>query len=108
MRILVALFCVVEAYSLNNSALDILVMTGFGIAGYLMKKLKYEGAQAPPEKTGLGRKGLRRSLVFRATGRSPLRFSTLLYALRFPFRVLFRIPNSAFRIFITLLRPAKI
>ena len=41
---LVVLFCVVRAYSLNNSALDILVMTGFGIAGYLMKKLKYEGA----------------------------------------------------------------
>ena len=38
------LFCVVGAYSLNNSASDILVMTGFGIAGYLMKKLKYEGA----------------------------------------------------------------
>jgi putative tricarboxylic transport membrane protein len=41
---LIVLFCVVGAYSLNNSASDILVMTGFGIAGYLMKKLKYEGA----------------------------------------------------------------
>lgn len=41
---LIVLFCVVGAYSLNNSALDILVMTGFGIVGYLMKKLKYEGA----------------------------------------------------------------
>ena len=41
---LIALFCVVGAYSLKNSASDILVMTGFGIAGYLMKKLKYEGA----------------------------------------------------------------
>ncbi len=41
---LIVLFCVVGAYSLNNSALDILVMTGFGVMGYLMKKLKYEGA----------------------------------------------------------------
>jgi len=41
---LIVLFCVVGAYSLNNSASDILVMTGFGIPGYLMKKLKYEGA----------------------------------------------------------------
>jgi putative tricarboxylic transport membrane protein len=41
---LIVLFCVVGAYSLNNSALDILVMTGFGVTGYLMKKLKYEGA----------------------------------------------------------------
>ena len=41
---LIVLFCVVGAYSLNNSASDILVMNGFGIPGYLMKKLKYEGA----------------------------------------------------------------
>jgi putative tricarboxylic transport membrane protein len=41
---LIVLFCVVGAFSLNNSGLDILVMTGFGIAGYLMKKLKFEGA----------------------------------------------------------------
>jgi putative tricarboxylic transport membrane protein len=41
---LIVLFCVVGAYSLNISASDILVMTGFGILGYLMKKLKYEGA----------------------------------------------------------------
>lgn len=41
---LIVLFCVVGAYSLNNSALDILVMTGFGVLGYLMRKLNYEGA----------------------------------------------------------------
>ncbi len=41
---LIVLFCVVGAYSLNNSVSDILVMTVFGIVGYLMKKLKYEGA----------------------------------------------------------------
>jgi putative tricarboxylic transport membrane protein len=41
---LIVLFCVLGAYSLNNSAQDILVMTGFGVIGYLMKKLQYEGA----------------------------------------------------------------
>jgi putative tricarboxylic transport membrane protein len=41
---LIVLFCVVGAYSLNNSASDILIMTVFGMIGYLMKKLKYEGA----------------------------------------------------------------
>ncbi len=41
---LIVLFCLVGAYSLNNSPYDILVMLGFGILGYLMRKLKYEGA----------------------------------------------------------------
>jgi len=41
---LIILFCLVGAYSLNNSSYDILVMLGFGILGYLMRKLKYEGA----------------------------------------------------------------
>jgi putative tricarboxylic transport membrane protein len=41
---MIVLFCLVGAYSLNNSAYDILVMLGFGILGYLMRKLKYEGA----------------------------------------------------------------
>jgi putative tricarboxylic transport membrane protein len=41
---LIVLFCLVGAFSLNNSAYDILVMLGFGVLGYLMRKLKYEGA----------------------------------------------------------------
>jgi len=41
---MIVLFCLVGAYSLNNSSYDILVMMGFGILGYLMKKLNYEGA----------------------------------------------------------------
>jgi putative tricarboxylic transport membrane protein len=41
---MIVLFCLVGAYSLNNSSYDILVMLGFGILGYLMRKLKYEGA----------------------------------------------------------------
>jgi putative tricarboxylic transport membrane protein len=41
---LIVLFCLVGAYSLNNSADDILVMMIFGLAGYLMRKLHYEGA----------------------------------------------------------------
>jgi putative tricarboxylic transport membrane protein len=41
---LIVLFCLVGAFSLNNSAYDILVMLGFGVLGYLMRKLNYEGA----------------------------------------------------------------
>ena len=41
---MIVLFCLVGAFSLNNSAYDILVMLGFGVLGYLMRKLKYEGA----------------------------------------------------------------
>jgi putative tricarboxylic transport membrane protein len=41
---LIILFCLVGAYSLNNSANDIIVMLGFGVLGYLFRKLKYEGA----------------------------------------------------------------
>ena len=41
---MIVLFCLVGAYSLNNSAHDILVMLGFGLLGYLMRKLNYEGA----------------------------------------------------------------
>jgi putative tricarboxylic transport membrane protein len=42
---LIALFCVIGAYSVNGSIADIFVMIFFGIVGYLMKKLRYE---APP------------------------------------------------------------
>jgi len=41
---LIVLFCLVGAYSLNNSPADVLIMTVFGVAGYLMKKLDYEAA----------------------------------------------------------------
>jgi putative tricarboxylic transport membrane protein len=41
---LVILFCVIGAYSLNNSTFDIIVMTIFGIVGYLFRKFDYEGA----------------------------------------------------------------
>jgi putative tricarboxylic transport membrane protein len=41
---LIVLFCLVGAYSLNSSANDILIMMVFGILGYLMRKLQYEGA----------------------------------------------------------------
>jgi putative tricarboxylic transport membrane protein len=41
---LIVLFCLVGAYSLNNSATDILIMLVFGVIGYLMRKLDYEGA----------------------------------------------------------------
>lgn len=41
---LILLFCLIGAYSLNNSAFDIILMTIFGIVGYLFRKFNYEGA----------------------------------------------------------------
>jgi putative tricarboxylic transport membrane protein len=41
---LILLFCLVGAYSINNSTFDMAVMLAFGILGYLMKKYGYEGA----------------------------------------------------------------
>ena len=40
---LIILFCLIGAYSLNNSTVDIFVMILFGIVGYLMRKFGYEG-----------------------------------------------------------------
>jgi putative tricarboxylic transport membrane protein len=34
----------IGAYSLRNSAADILIMVVFGVLGYLMRKLRYEAA----------------------------------------------------------------
>ena len=41
---LIILFCLIGAYSLNNTAFDVGVMVIFGLIGYLMKKFDYEGA----------------------------------------------------------------
>jgi putative tricarboxylic transport membrane protein len=41
---LILLFCLIGTYSVNNSPLDLLLMILFGIIGYLMKKVGYEGA----------------------------------------------------------------
>lgn len=41
---LIILFCLVGAYSINNSVFDIGVMLMFGIIGYLLKKFDYEAA----------------------------------------------------------------
>lgn len=40
---LVLLFCVLGAYGINNNVFDVVVMLIFGIAGYLLKKKRYEG-----------------------------------------------------------------
>lgn len=39
---LILLFCLIGAYSANSSILDLKVMLGFGILGYLMRKFDYE------------------------------------------------------------------
>ena len=41
---LILLFCLIGAYSLENNSADIVVMLLFGIAGFLMKKFRYDGA----------------------------------------------------------------
>ena len=41
---LILLFCLIGAYSLDNSASDVVIMLAFGILGFLMKKFGYDGA----------------------------------------------------------------
>lgn len=41
---LILLFCIIGAYSLNNSIFDVEIMMLFGLVGYLFKKFEYEGA----------------------------------------------------------------
>jgi putative tricarboxylic transport membrane protein len=41
---LVMLFCLTGMYSVNNFVVDLWVMLGFGVLGYLMRKCAYEGA----------------------------------------------------------------
>ena len=41
---LILLFCLIGAYSLNNSIVEVLIMVIFGIIGYLFKKFEYEAA----------------------------------------------------------------
>jgi putative tricarboxylic transport membrane protein len=41
---LILLFCLIGAYSLNNSTFDVMVMIFFGGVGYLMRKFGYECA----------------------------------------------------------------
>ena len=41
---MILLFCLIGAYSLNNSITEVLIMVIFGLIGYLFKKFEYEGA----------------------------------------------------------------
>jgi putative tricarboxylic transport membrane protein len=41
---LILLFCLIGTYSINNSTLDLFLMILFGVVGYLMRKIGYEGA----------------------------------------------------------------
>jgi putative tricarboxylic transport membrane protein len=41
---LILLFCLIGAYSIANSAVDVLIMIIFGVLGYLFRKTDYEGA----------------------------------------------------------------
>ncbi|MBI4537162.1 MAG: tripartite tricarboxylate transporter permease [candidate division NC10 bacterium] len=41
---LIIVFCVIGAYSLDNSSADVLMMVGLGLAGYLMRKVDLDPA----------------------------------------------------------------
>jgi putative tricarboxylic transport membrane protein len=41
---LILLFCLIGAYSINNSVFDVVVMIIFGVMGYLFRKFEFEGA----------------------------------------------------------------
>jgi putative tricarboxylic transport membrane protein len=41
---LILIFCLIGAYSINNSAFDVLIMMIFGVVGYLFRKFEYQGA----------------------------------------------------------------
>jgi len=41
---LILLFCLIGSYSLGNNKFDVLIMVIFGVIGYLMKKVRFEGA----------------------------------------------------------------
>jgi putative tricarboxylic transport membrane protein len=41
---LIVLFCIIGAYSLNNSVFEIIIMLIFGLLGYLFRKFDYEPA----------------------------------------------------------------
>ena len=41
---LILMFCIIGAYSVNFSILDLNLMVGFGVMGYLMRKFEYEPA----------------------------------------------------------------
>lgn len=42
MSVLIVMFCVIGAYSLNNSLFDVVVMIGFGFLGYGLRKSGFD------------------------------------------------------------------
>ncbi len=49
---IILVFMVVGAYSVSNSVFDVVVMTLFGIIGYLLRKLDFPGAHRPDAHPG--------------------------------------------------------
>jgi putative tricarboxylic transport membrane protein len=41
---LILFFCIIGSYSINNSVVDVIIMVGSGVLGYLLKKFNYEAA----------------------------------------------------------------
>ena len=45
---MILLFCLIGAYSINNTAMDILIMNIFGLLGYVMKKVELRRGSLGP------------------------------------------------------------
>jgi putative tricarboxylic transport membrane protein len=73
---LILLFCVIGAFSLNYSTIEVFFLIFFGLLGYLMKKLRYEAAPLilALVLTPMLENGLRQSLII--SQGSPLIFVT--------------------------------
>lgn len=71
---LIMLICLVAAYSLNNSVVDMVIMGIFGILGYFMKKFEYPAAPLVLALVlgGMFEQSLRQALIL--SGGSPLIF----------------------------------
>jgi putative tricarboxylic transport membrane protein len=41
---LILIFCLIGAYSINNNVSDVLIMSIFGVIGYLFRKFEYQGS----------------------------------------------------------------
>ena len=44
MSVLIVMFCVIGAYSLNNSMFDVMAMIAFGVLGYALRRGRYDVA----------------------------------------------------------------
>lgn len=88
---LILVFCLIGAYSINNSKTDVFVMIVFGVVGYLMRKFRYEAAP------------LVMAFVLGPMWESSLRQSLIMFKGRFSFFLTHHIAMAAFVVALVLL-----